>query len=255
MITFSGRIARAFAHTAAAATVVGSAVVALPTATAVEADGPHYQEPQVGQCRNYGYSAAMGSTAQTPVVACSSTHTAKVIAVVQLPSSMTWSTPLDDIVHAGAVKCEDAYFQAVGSTDLKRRMTALGEAIFVPTQAQRDHGARWIRCDVVVWGRSALVPLPNRTPILGDVRPYKITRCIVGTHLYVTACGLTHTYRATGDFHLSGTTYPGDAAVLRAAERHCPSLVSSRTWVWTGPDRARWRAGNHVVVCFTKTTH
>jgi hypothetical protein len=256
MSFISGRLGRLLAG-ASTIVALGATLTLAPSATAgTEADGPHYQEPAVGECRNYDFATALGKTAQTPLVACSARHTAKTFDVVQIPVAMSWSTPLGDIADAAYDKCLDAFVHTVGGTDLKRRMTRYGMSLYFPTLAQRDHGARWVRCDVVVWGKSALVPLRNTTPLLPSGKPpYAVTKCLTGTKRYYTACAFVHSYRVTGGFQLTGTTYPGDAAVKRAAERRCPQFITTHYYVWEGPDRDRWRAGNHAVLCYSKTTH
>ena len=255
MSYISGRLGRLLAG-ASTIVALGATLALAPSATAVEADGPHYQEPPPAQCRNYTYATAMGTTAQTQVVSCGTRHTAKSVGAFQMPESMTWSTPLDDIASAVADTCRPYYNNLVGGTDLLRRMTRFGMSLYFPTQAQKDHGARWVRCDAVVWGRSALVPLPHQIPLLDPATPhYAVTKCLVGANRYYTACAFTHSYRVTGGFQLAGSTYPGDAAVKRAALRRCPSYITTRYYLWEGPDRDRWRAGNHAVLCYSKTTH
>lgn len=258
MTAISGRIARTTARLAAAV-VIAAGLAAVPatitTANAVEPDGPHYQEPTVGQCRNYTWAAAAKASNTSPVIACSTAHTALTFKVGQLPSWLTWDATVDQIGNAVSKICKPAWEAAVGGTTLKRRMAVLPFYWFQPTMAQRDHGARWFRCDLATYGHSDLLPLPNKSPQLRDGLPYRLTRCLWGTENFYTACAQSHHHRATGGFTMTGTTYPGDAAVRRAALRRCPSLVSSRSYLYVGPDRESWRAGDRIVICYTQTTH
>jgi len=166
MTRFSGRLGRTLAG-AAAIVAVAATLSLTPSATAVEPDGPHYQEPTVGQCRNYTITAAYKESNSTPVTPCSSTHTAKVFAVGQLPEGVTWSSSGDQIRAAVGKKCAPASATALGGTEKLRRMSAYSSWWFAPTQAQKDYGARWFRCDVALLGHASLLPLPsNSNPLL-----------------------------------------------------------------------------------------
>jgi len=256
MTLVSGRLGRTLAVGAAACAVAATLTMS-PSATAVEPDGPHYQEPSVGQCRNYTITAAYKESNSTPTTPCSSTHTAKVIAVGQLPDGVTWSSSTAQIGAAVSKKCAPAFDTALGGTEKLRRMSAYTLWWFAPTQAQKDHGARWFRCDVALIGHGSLIPLPsNSNPLLRDGKlTYGVTLCLYGDrHLY-TACARSHNHRATGGFVFSGSTYPGDAVIKNTVARRCPNLTSSRTWLYTAPSRESWRHGDRIAICFSKTSH
>jgi len=255
MSIFSGRLGRTLAG-AAAIVAVGATLSLTPSATAVEADGPHYQEPAVGKCRTYTLTAAMKESNSTPVTACSSTHTAKVFKVAQLPASLTWNSSVDQIAAEVVDVCGPAFDQALGASEKVRRMAAYTWFWFEPTQTQKEHGARWFRCDVTMWGHNSLIPLPsNANPLLRFGLKYGATRCIYGTENLGTSCAKSHHHRATGAFTISGTTYPGDQGIKRIVSRRCPSLVTSRSWMYTAPNREGWRYGNRIVVCYSHTSH
>jgi len=255
MAVISGRLGRALAGAAAIVAVAATLSLA-PSANAVEADGPHYQEPAVGKCRNYTLTAAMKESNSTPVTACSSTHTAKVFKVAQLPASLTWSSSADQIVAAVGDVCGPAFDQALGASEKVRRMAAYTWFWFAPTQTQKEHGARWFRCDVTMWGHNSLIPLPsNANPLLRFGLKYGATRCIHGTENRYTSCSKSHHHRATGAFQYSGTTYPGDETVKRTAIRRCAPLVTSRDFMYVTPTRLSWRYGDRIAVCYSHASH
>jgi len=257
MSYISGRLGRLLAG---ASTIVAlSATLTLaPSATAgVEADGPHYQEPAVGQCRNYTLDAGQKMSNSSPVVECSLNHTAMTVAVVQLPDTLNWSSSVDELQTVVDNKCTPKWRATVGGTLLQRVRANFTQFWFAPTQFQKDHGARWIRCDVALVGHQALIPLPKTAaPWIRDGKiPYAVTKCVYGTSNYYTACIKSHHHRATGAFALADGAYPGDAAVTRAAARRCPNLTSGSGWLYTHPTRESWKYGDRIIVCFTKTTH
>jgi len=257
MSLVSGRLARALSGIAATAAVAATLTLTQSTATAVEADGPNYQAPSVGKCRNYTITAAYKESNSTPVTACSNKHTAKTFVVGTLPEGVTWSSSADAIGNAVGDTCNPAFDKALGGVEKTRRMTAYTYFWFQPTAAQRDHGARWFRCDVALWGNAGILPMPsNANPLLRDGKlTYGVTRCLYGTKNYVTACSRSHHHRATGSFSFADGPYPGDTAIQRAVNRRCPSLTFTRTWMYVAPSRESWRYGDRTVVCSSKTSH
>ena len=257
MSFISGRLGRLLAG---ASTIVAlSATLTLaPSATAVEPDGPHFGEPVVGQCHNYTAQQGNGMSDFTPVVECTSAHTARVIAVVQLPPDLTWDSPMNQLGAVVDRKCEPVWEKTVGGTEVMRRMTAYTEYFFFPSAAQKEHGARWIRCDINLLGHASLLPLPvNSKPLPSPGRvPYAVTRCMYGSQFLYTACSKSHNHRATGGFRLADGPYPGDSAIERAAMRRCPGLTTSRHWRYVHPTRETWvKYGSRIIICYSQTTH
>ena len=256
MSSISGRLGRLLAGASTIVAVAATLTLA-PSATAgVVADGPDYQAPAAGECRNYTLTAADKPSNTTPVTPCSSTHTAKVFVVGHLPESVTWGQT-DAVGKAVSDTCSPAFDQALGGTEKLRRMSAYTFFWFEPTPTQQSHGARWFRCDVAMWGHQALTPIPNvGFPVLGSGLKYGVTRCLYGSDtVHYTACKLSHSYRATGAFSISGTTYPGDTAIRNTAVRRCPNFVSTRAYYWVGPTRTSWKYGDRIFVCYSKLAH
>lgn len=218
--------------------------------------GPDYQAPAVGECRKLDLAAASQPSDTTAPVDCSTTHTTRVIAVGHLPDGVAWSQ--DAAVEKAAIRaCQPAWNKALGRTLPVRDMSAYSWFWFEPTQDQRSHGARWIRCDLALRGGTKILPLPtDRTPAL-DQPPLskKIARCLTPRTFYTTTCSRTHAFRATGTFTMKSSTFPGAKKIQAAALRKCPSRVSTDSYRWSYKPGPLWNVGkDHVVVCYSKKT-
>lgn len=226
--------------------------IAATSVTASTTDGPHYQEPRVGQCHNYGWAVYAAPSDPSAVIPCSNAHTALVLATAQVPSTVAW-TDMEGIYRAIAPACEPAFAKKLGRTAIKRAMSAYSMAMFIPTQAQRDHGARWARCDLVLPTSTSLLKLPkSSTPVLPSTKLTKqIKSCLTGTNRVKTTCSRAHNFRATGAVILSGA-YPGDDRMLEIATNKCPRLTSTRAWYayWSGP--IAWKAGDKHITCYSR---
>lgn len=244
--------------------VFATALTASTTATAVEGgqqleDPAVYQIPTIGECRNYGLAAVAPPTNESPIVGCGTTHTSKVIATPLLPDSLTWESP-EPAIHLAMIKaCFPAFNSKLGRTESLRQKSAYSMAWFYPTQAQKDAGARWLRCDLILLGGSTLQPITrNATPILPAAPLSKsVKSCLAGPadSIRLTVCSKTHRYRATGTWLVDRTYYPGpDLAAI--ANRRCPSLVSTpRYYYWVAMGKDSWKAGDRTITCYSRTSN
>ena len=241
---------------AVAAMLTLLAVALAPSAAEARAtpDGPDYGSPQVGECHQLTMDDAASASDTSAPTDCAQSHTTRVIAVGHLPTRYAWSN--QDAVERVAIRaCVPALDEALGRTDRVRDVSAYSWLYFRPTRAQRDHGARWIRCDLLLLGGARLLRLPtDTTPALGrSPLPNGVARCLTGRTFSTTACSRSHAFRATGTFTVDAATYPGARRLDRAAARRCPSHVSSTAFRWTYRTGLRWNLGDHVVVCYTRT--
>lgn len=233
--------------------LVSVPTVAAPSAVAVE-DGPLFGAPSVGQCRNYSMDQAQAQTNKSVPIDCGTAHVARTIAVPMLPDSMSWdATPLQlgTVMSKG---CTPALRAALGRTEALRHRSAYTIMWFTPTAYQIEHGARWIRCDVVLSGGATLRPLPKDTaPMLPAAPlPNSVALCVTATTFRDTTCSRPHVYRSSAAPVFNQTSWPGRRALLAFAQRRCPSLVSTpRNYFASWPAQNQWRAGDHTVVCFS----
>ena len=216
---------------------------------------PGFQEPVVGECRALTMEEYNRWSNNEAPIDCSEPHTSRVIATGRLPRGVTWEASDQRLIRISADICVPAWKETLGSGDRSRAMTAYASAFFIPTAAQRERGARWIRCDLVLLAGRALAPLPtDAVPALGtQPHPDRIAACLKGEALLLTTCSRRHAWRASGTFVMRHETFPTDREFRRAALRRCPSLVSTDAFAWGHPDANGWRLGNHVVVCYSRT--
>lgn len=222
-----------------------------------EQEDPSYQIPTVGDCRYYGMAAANAETNSSTVVGCAETHTAKVMATPLLPPGVTWESDPVAIDLAMQKACYPAFRSLLGRTERLRHKSAYDYVWFEPTQTQKEAGALWLRCDLVLYGGSTLMPIRrNAVPILQAAPlPKAVTSCLVGDEEKKTVCSKAHRYRATGTWLIDRTYFPGDAAIFDIAKRRCPSLVTTpRYWYVRWMSRNAWKAGNHTITCYSHTS-
>jgi len=211
--------------------------------------------PAVGECRVLTYAQTRHRSDSTDPVACSQSHTDRVIAVADLPGGTTWSGLTDaQVTRLGVSTCTPAFRTALGQNDKVRDRTAYAWIFFEPTDAQQTAGAAWIRCDLVLLRGHALRSLPtDAAPALTSAAvPTGVRRCLTGQAHNPTVCSAGHDFRATGAFTLTGR-YPGDAEVARVARQRCPARVSTPgRFLFTHQAKLTWnRQHDHAVVCFS----
>ena len=252
MTRFLGRYTRAL--TVAAATLALTLPTAsIATATAAEADGPDYQQPTVGECHNYTAAGRMKASDTSAVVDCGSTHTAQVVAVGKIPANGSWDFGGRALQRVVSNSCVPGLRTALGQPDKVIDKSAYSISIFIPTQAQRDHGALWVRCDVVRLGGKKLLQLASPGDLLADRRlGNDEARCLIKNGS-TTACAKGHVWRAKQVLTMPFKKYPSQNKAGRFAATHCKAAKQGRPWYssWRGPDF--WKAGNHQLVCYVRT--
>lgn len=188
-------------------------------------------------------------------MSCERSHTSRTFAVPSVPRGVPMGDT-DALQRVVDRACRPAYHRAV-STDIRERLlSAYSYVWFAPTDQQVRQGARWVRCDLVVFGgTSTLVPLPPaQVPALGTAPyPDREARCYVGRRFLVTACSRPHQLRARSVYQLRAGRYPSEAELQRTAERRC-APVAGRRWTAFPPSREDWRGGFRYVVCTSRTS-
>jgi hypothetical protein len=227
---------------------------------ALQADGPDFGAPSVGACSTMTARQADRSTDRSTVVSCSRAHTAKVAGVVHLPAKLDYTADSATLYKVVVKRCHPKWNALLGRTAAVRDSSAYQLVWFNPTKDQRDHGARWLSCSVVLRQGSGLAKLPtNKAPLLPKGRlGDRVHRCLLATTSAVvtTRCSAKHGWRATGSFVIATRDYPGAKAVNRTARTKCASRTNRRkAYRWTYWTKVNWQAGgDHAVICYTKTT-
>lgn len=220
-------------------------------------------QPSVGQCRRLTTSEIEGHQSNTTApISCKRAHNSRVIAVRQLPKSVTWrELSTDTKLYAMAVSlCYPAFQSALGQTNAVRDRTAYTWFYFIPTKAQRAAHQRWFRCDLGLRHATSYATLPtDHVPALRDSTPSNnVLRCLrsVKGHYLTTTCSTSHAYRAAGTFAVAKKSYPGETVLLQQGRSRCPQLVATDTnFRWTWNVQPVWNRGhNHIVVCYKHAT-
>jgi len=225
------------------------------------ADGPGYGAPPVGACSTMTAAQATARVDHSTTVPCSQAHTARVAGVVRLPKSLSYSSTVTKLYRVVAEHCRPEANAVLGRSDRARDSTAYDLVWFLPSKAERRHGARWLSCSVVLRQASTLAQLPtNRTPMLPDGRLGDgIRRCLLAdtSHIITTRCSAKHGWRATGSFTVARTHYPGAKALNRKARKKCAGRVAPhQAYRWTYSTKIDWQvSGDHAVICYSHTRH
>jgi hypothetical protein len=240
------RVGLSVALTALLSAAFTGAVV--PSAGAAD---PLYQAPAVGQCFDMSAAELAGASYVEAAVDCAAEHTSQVIAVAQVPDGMSYEG--NAIVRFALETCLPSERNLLGTSQLGLRLTAYNLGYFGPTAEQQAAGARWLRCDLVLYAGSRLAPLPGRLKVGKYPFSNKVARCLAGRDFNVTVCAKKHTFRATAAIKIDAKRFPSDQAWRGIGERRCRSAVSSRSYRFGWPSKAAWKAGDRVLICYSQT--
>jgi hypothetical protein len=213
--------------------------------------------PAIGSCHALTYAEGMADADPDPAVDCSAPHTSVTIKVVHFDQAPDW----DDtgrLQRRIVAPCSQALLAFFGGRAKALQMSAYSFVWFVPSQAQRDAGATWIRCDLVLYSTRSLKALPtNGDPELGSLPlPNRQARCRAGKRAdyRMTACDVRHAYRATHARRYPSGGYPGARRMTRWTIRMCVSKLPRSAFYYESPSRARWKAGLRFSVCMKATS-
>lgn len=233
------------------ALVIGSALLpsaaqAGPTVARLTG-GPGFEQPEVGACYDLTYAQAGRNSAPQAPVDCSEPHNLQTILVKRLTAPVRWSS--DGLFNRFATACEKAMYAALGGNIKAAAMSAYSWWWFIPTKAQREQGARWVRCDIgLKHASSDMDDLPDslklgRLPLADDV-----ALCMVGDQYRLTQCKYRHQYKAKATFKLD--RLPRSAEEYYRAARRCVRVLGYvYRYAYLGPTDFAWKAGNHYMVC------
>jgi hypothetical protein len=234
----------------AAVAALVAATVTTGTVPASAAD-PTYGAPAVGQCFDMDVEELAADSYVEAPVDCAGVHTARTIAVAQLPDDLAYGST-GRLTRFALETCFPAQRKALGTSLLGMRMSAYNVGYFLPTAEQQAAGARWLRCDLVLGGVS-LEPLPAKVA-LGKL-PYRksVSRCLTGRDFVLTVCSRPHAFRATAAMKVKASRYPSEKAWKRIGDQRCRSAVTSRSYRFGWPSKAAWKAGDRALICYSKS--
>jgi hypothetical protein len=236
---------------------LSAAVAALVAATLTtvnapaSAADPTFGAPAVGQCFDMNVEELAAASYVEAPVDCAGTHTARTIAVAQLPDDLAYGST-GKLTRFALETCFPAQRKVLRTSLLAMRMSAYNVGYFLPTAEQQAAGARWLRCDLVLGGAS-LEPLPAKVA-LGKF-PFKksVSRCLTGGDFVLTVCSSRHSFRASAAIKVKASKYPSEKAWQRIGTQRCRSAVTSRSYRFGWPSKAAWKAGDRALICYSKS--
>lgn len=240
------------------AAVLLAALTSLTTVTAAAPAraGVDITPPAVGSCHDLTKGEAWSSSEPDPAVSCTERHTTVTVKIVELSGTPNWQDTAA-LSRAMFVKCWRAVDATLDGSVAARVRSAYILYWFIPTKAQRDAGAKWIRCDLGLPNGDRLRPLPtDGGPQLGGLPlPDNIARCRLGRggDFEVVVCSHGHAFRATHHIHRSGDQYPGARAMRRWTIRKCRARINTGFYFEYPQSRLAWQAGMRYAVCLKET--
>lgn len=209
--------------------------------------------PAVGSCWVMTWSEAAGEVAPDTGVDCTEAHTTQVVAVGQLPDGVTWDQ-WSQVTSAVDAACDPAWEAVTTDDPLLYRRSAYQQFWFMPSEQQRDAGARWIRCDLArEHGEQLLSVTDAELPPVTRSLPAEVRRCMTAD-FRGTVCSASDrlvAWRGRGAFELAVPSSDTRARrkVNREAEDRCPRWTRTRSyaWSWFRDHDRRW-----IVVCYDR---
>lgn len=237
-------------------------VAALIPLTAVTTSSPasagvDTTPPEVGSCHALSYDQAFDKADPNPAVPCTERHTSVTTKVVMFAEAPDWSD-LAALVRVAGRHCTRANLAFFGNNVRAYQLSTYISWFFIPTRAQREAGASWMRCDLTLYGYRSLKPLPtDGDPALGALPlDNKVARCRKGKRndYDVTSCDRAHQFHATHAVKYPGADYPGDKRMVRWTIRTCSERLGRSFGYWTRATRSGWKHGLRYSVCYKTTT-
>lgn len=235
----------------AAVTAIVALVALVAPANAVSSRAA--AAPATGRCYNLTYTQTYPVSSSVPYVHCTDKHTTKTFLVKNVPNNIDYKhITNDEMIRVATQICYPKFASTLGSTPENQHLTAYSYIFFSPTAAQRTAGARWVRCDVVLYGGRTLRALPTDTiPFIQGEITDATRRCLVTSDHWYTTCAGAHSYRSSAAYTLTaGTHYRTRDQFLAVTHKLCPGTDFA---VW--PDRYSWDSGDHVLTCYDRTAN
>lgn len=238
---------------------------------------PTYQPPsppEEGTCRKLPYDALTHFTDNSPVVPCDKPHTAYTFQVSKLPRDVAIKgvdIANKSIQHAASSMCHGAFEKFVGGSPKIRALSRLAVTYYLPPQKAFNHGAHWVRCDLIAKktahslgdlpddpqgfldGEQALKDYGVCSPAAPDTKKFALVMC-----------RQKHAYRAVTAIKLGkdSADYPGTAVTRDQGKQRCADYIThvlgktgGYTYGWTYPTDKDWKSGQRYGYCWLKTTH
>ena len=231
--------------------------------------------PLVGECRGPTNAATIEPpTDPRPTVPCGGAHGAETIFVGTLPGTVTtWPAANNDVssdlLTTISQQCQPALAAYIGLTpgpSGTETLTRVDLAFYVPTSAEFASGARWFRCDAVVYpfasDSDTTIPGTLKDAFAGG-RPSPELLVCEGAGGDRLACSLPHRAELLEVVTLTegaDVAYPGNTALGARVDKVCAARVvdlldqrgdlrNDLTLVDYWPTAESWAGGDRTGLC------
>jgi hypothetical protein len=211
--------------------------------------------PAIGSCHNLTYDEVRGVSSDKPPVPCGNPHTTLTFDVVEYADPPDWN---DEDTYAPEVydQCNPSWVEVLGGNPKAIQRSSYTYYWLLPTPAQRDAGAAWVRCELVLSAGGSIARLPQQVTLGGLPLPDAVARCreSEANNYRVTVCARAHQYRATQSIKLPWSRWRGYDAAQNFAYRECNERIRGRFYYQWPSSRYWWRLGFRHATCLRKTT-
>jgi hypothetical protein len=213
--------------------------------------------PAVGSCHALTGKELQKAADPDRAVSCDDPHTSLTVKVITFTTAPDWGN-LARLAKRITTPCYRALIGRSGGNAKTLRMSAYSLAWFIPTSAQRDAGAKWVRCDLYLAGGSKLLPLPANDSIALGALPLsdRFAKCRAGKRggYAVTSCSRGHAFRAKIAIKYPHSSYPGPRAANRFALRKCRARLDGAFYYEAVLSKQSWKAGFRHAICLPRTS-
>lgn len=209
--------------------------------------------PAVGSCHNLTYEEIRGVSSDKPPVPCSSRHTTLTFDVVEFAEPPDWN---DEDTYEGDVfaQCNLSWIDVLGNPKSITR-SSYTYYWLLPTPAQRDAGAAWVRCELALRAGRSAARLPENVRLGRVPLAAAVAVCLEGsrTDFRYTVCARPHRFRASHSIRLPGDRWRGEDRVQELALEACRQRVSPGFRYSWPSSRYWWRLGFRYATCYTRS--
>lgn len=239
---------------AGAATAMLLAPAVAVTGPASAGPGTDVTPPALGSCFDLTFDEMRAASSDEPPVPCSAPHTTTTFHVVEFAEAPDWNDE-DSFESDVYDACNPAWVEVLGGNPKLITRSSYTYHWLMPTPAQRDAGAAWVRCELALLAGGRTAPLPQHVRLGSLPLSDAVARCREGegARYRVTVCARPHQYRATYSVRIPGTRWRGEDRIQAFALRQCDERIRGDFYYQWPSSRYWWRLGFRFVTCLPRT--
>jgi len=238
----------------AAFLAAGTALIGVTAPSPARAGEVDITPPAVGSCHRMTYDEVRSPSNGNPPVPCSERHTTLTFDVVEFPEPPDWN---DEETYRSEVyeQCNLSWIEVLGGNPRTITRSSYTYYWLLPTPAQREAGAAWVRCELALLSNNLLGRLPRKVMLGRLPLSDSVARCRggEGADFRVTICTRPHQYRATHSVKLEWSRWRGAEAAQAYALRECDERIRGDFHYQWPSSQYWWRLGFRHAVCLKKT--